>query len=113
MHWFTNVPALNGIGDAIKQDNELLQTQAATTHLPNTNDDPNVTFTKMKVATEEEIIANETEQEIFSYIRMIQAKFSVTEVEKVIDILNALTEQKQNIELVYDLLEIKTIDAEN
>ena len=113
MHWFTNVPALNGIGDAIKQDNELLQKQAATNDSINSNEEPDVTFTKIKVATEQEIIANETEQEIFSYIRMIQAKFSVIEVEKVIDILNALTEQKQNIELVYDLLEIKPIDAEN
>ena len=85
VHWFTNVPALNGIGDAIKQDNELLQKQAATYDSTNSNEKPDVTFTKIKVATEEEIIANETEQEIFSYIRMIQTKFDVIEVEKVQD----------------------------
>ena len=45
---FTNVPALNGIGDAIKQDNELLQKQAATYDSTNTNEEANVTFTKWK-----------------------------------------------------------------
>jgi hypothetical protein len=104
VHWFTNVPALNGISDAIKQDNQVLQNQAndVTT---TTEAEPTVTFTKKKDVVEQEIVATETEKQILEYIKIIQQKFSTAEVEKVLDILEILAEEKENIDIVYELLE--------
>ncbi len=103
VHWFTNVPALNGIGDAIKQDNQIFQNQAANTSTK--EDEPTVTFTKKKEITPQQEKATETEKQIFEYIKLIQQKFNLTEVEKVIDILEILAEEKENIDIVFELLE--------
>ena len=103
VHWFTNVPALNGIGDAIKQDNQALQSQ--TNNITTKDEEPTVTFTKKKDVVEQEILATETEKQIFEYIKIIQQKFSTEEVEKVLDILETLAEEKENIDIVYELLE--------
>lgn len=102
-HLITGIPMIGqGLAGIVEQDNKRLELQSANGAEPSS--ESQIRFTKQTDTPGQDQLLSDEERKIHSYYKWLQKTFSSEELSTIVQIVALLSQNKENIEPVYEML---------